>query len=399
MRQQQSANSQLIKSLNQQIVLNLIRKSGAISGADLSKTTKLQPATISKIVRALDEMGLICEAGIGESTKLGGRRPTLWQLDSGFGFVIGIEVLTFRLRGVILNFSSDIIAQEIQTYPEGINENNIAECAYEMVNFLCKAARIPRKKVIAVGLGISGVIDADAGVVNYSIALDRMKGYPIREVLEKRLRVKVQVDNDANVAAVGEKWMSADAGASAEHLIYLSVNENITGIGCGIILNGQLFRGTTGSAGELSVTLPALRELIPPSESNNHRSTSNDEAGSLTMSSLMDRANEGDEIARHSIEKLGKIIAQEIARILDFINPELVILGGDIVNTENSILQPITTEVEKLTLSLPYSAVEIKMTGFGQHAVAIGAAAIVFREIFKETGSLVRHEFNIPQMD
>ena len=330
MRQQQSANSKLIKNLNQQIVLNLIRNRGAVSGAELAKITKLQPATISKILRALSDLGIIEDAGIGESTRLGGRRPTLWELNSIFGYVIGIEVLPFKMRGVVLNFSSEIIAQEILTYPDGINEDSIVECTHEVVRSLCKAARIRRKDVIDVGLGICGLVDADAGIVKYSVALGMMD-YPLQDILRKKLRVKVKIDNDANVAAVGEKWMNS--AANAQHLVYLSINENITGIGCGIIINGQLFRGTTGSAGELTLMLPALRELIPHGLlSNNGDSKPHGESRSLTMASLITAANKNDAIARRTIEKLGKIIAQEIARILNFINPELVILGGDIVN-------------------------------------------------------------------
>lgn len=250
------------------------------------------------------------------------------------------------------------------------------------------------KDLIGVALGVSGLVQDDTGVVKYSIDLG-LQDFSLRQIIEERLKVNVVVDNDANAAAVGEKWMGC--GSEASHLVYMIVNESITGIGCGIILNGELFRGITNSAGELTLALPALRELrsedLEQGYGNGDNSTLQD---SLTMSSLIASAREGDGSSRRILEKLGKILAQEVARILDFVNPELIIFGGDIVEAADLILEPIRQEVKNITLEAPFHACEIRMTGFGQNAVAIGAASLIFKKIFKKTQSAVKHVFEVP---
>lgn len=384
-----AANSQLIKNLNQQIVLNLIRQHQSISGADLAKITQLQPATISKILRTLSAMGLIHESGTGQSTRLGGKRPTLWRLKADCGYVIGIEVLPFELRGVLLDFTSTLIAQQTLTPAAPNRPENIAANIVQLVHALCQDAAVAMTNVIGMGLGISGLVDAEAGLVRYSIGLG-MQDYPIRQELENRLGLRVLVDNDANAGAVASKWMGC--GVNAQNLVYLTINESVTGIGCGIIIQGQLYRGVTSSAGELTLALPALRELNAGGQQQNETVT--EEA--VTMPSLIERARAGDYQARETLSRLGRIIAQEIARIIDFINPELVILGGDIAPAEDLILQPIRAEVERLTLALPFRAAQIRMTTLGRNAVSLGAASNVFMEIFKETKAAVHHEFNVP---
>ncbi|KAA3662433.1 MAG: ROK family transcriptional regulator [Calditrichaeota bacterium] len=390
-----SANSQLIKNLNQQIVLNLIRKYGPVSGADLAKRTKLQPATTSKILRALHEIGLIRDAGIGESTKQGGKRPNLWALEPEFGYIIGIEILPFEMRGVLLNFESRIVMQKTTTYELSINASNIVELVYELVRSLCQSSRVAMKKVIGVGLGVSGLVDAAEGIVRFSIGLG-LENFPIRDNLKTKIRLNTIVDNDANMAAVGEKWIGSSV--NDRHLVYITVNEAVTGIGCGVVLDGQLFRGVTHSAGEVTLALPALSDLYREAgEETDIPGKKMPDSVKLTMLSLINSAQNGDESARLTLVKLGKILAQEVARIIDFINPNSIVFGGDIVEAEHMILEPMREEVKKRALALPYEAVSIRMTSFGPYAVAIGAGAVVFKEIFKETASAVRHVFAVPK--
>lgn len=389
-----SANSQLVKSLNQQLVLNLIRQRGPVSGAELAKITRLQPATISKILKTLCDLRMIREAGIGQSTSLGGKRPNLWRLNENYGYVIGIEVLKYELRGVLLSFHSSVLAEKSQPLQERINSENIPSSIHDIVRALCKSARIAMKNLIGIGLGISGMVDPNSGAIRYSIAFD-LKDYPIAAILEERLGVPVLVDNDANAAAVGAKWMGC--GQNAKHIVYMTVNESVTGIGCGIILNGQIFHGATYSAGELPLELPALRELhIENLSGSANRGEQIYNQTSVTMPKLIQDARDGALGARKTLVKLGKTLAREVARILDFINPELIIFGGDIVEAEDLILQPVRDEVKRLALELPFDAVQIRMTGFGKNAVAIGAASMVFKEIFKETQAAVKHVFEVP---
>ncbi len=383
------ANAQLIKGLNQQLVLNMIKKEGAISGADLAKITRLQPATVSKILKHINDLGMIREAGIGESTKLGGKRPNLWRLNADFGYVIGVEVLSFELRAVLLDFESKVVAEHSESLPKKITSENIADHIHALVRTVCNAGRIAMKNLMGVALGVSGIVDSEDGAIKFSIDLG-LREHPIRDILEKRLNTQVVVDNDANAAAVGTKWMGC--GQDKRHLVYLIVNERITGIGCGIILNDELFRGTTNSAGELTLSLPALDDLRHDEASSENGKP----ATSLTMTNLIAMAREGDDNARQTLVDLANVLAEEVARILDFINPELVVFGGDIVEAADLILEPIRSEVKKLTLELPFKAVTIKMTGFGQNAVAIGAASLIFKQVFKKTQSAARHVFAIP---
>ncbi|MCD6355812.1 MAG: ROK family transcriptional regulator, partial [Anaerolineaceae bacterium] len=221
-------DSSLVRNINQQIILNLIRTKGPISGAELSKITKLQAATVSKIIKILAEIRLIEVDSRGSSTHLGGKKPILWRIAPDYGYFIGIEVLPFEVRCSILNLNSNIIAQRTNVQSQTLYKDNVISAIKEMIDNLISDCNIPEEKIIGTGVGIAGLVDSETGTVRFSISLG-LKEFRLKQKMEKIVNFPVIVANDANAAAVGEQWLGQ--GIETSHLVYIAVNEEITGIG------------------------------------------------------------------------------------------------------------------------------------------------------------------------
>lgn len=381
----QKGDASLIKNINQQIVLNLIRSKGPIYGAELSKITKLQAATVSKIIKKLSEIGFIEIDSLGNSTHLGGKRPILWRITPDYGYIIGIEVLPFEIRGSLINLNSEIMVQQTNIQSPKLGKDTVVAAIKKMIEGLISAANVSKEKIIGAGLGVSGLVDSKNGIVRYSIGLE-LKDFPLKRQMEKLVKLPIVVANDANSAVLGEKWLGQ--GVEASHLVYITVNEEITGIGCGIILNNELFMGRNECAGELILDLPQIHKLFPEISPDMRDSSLLNEMGQylnkISMLELVKDARSNGQLALKIFDHLGKVLGREVARIISFINPDMIILGGDITEAKELILNPIKNEVSELVLEIPRQMVSIEMTKFARYAVSIGSAALILKEIFRE---------------
>ncbi|MGP8321959.1 MAG: ROK family protein [Methanosarcinaceae archaeon] len=381
----QKGDASLIKNINQQIVLNLIRSKGPISGAELSKITKLQAATVSKIIKNLAEIGFIEIDGRGDSTHLGGKRPTLWRIAPGYGYIIGIEVLPYEIRGSLINLNSEIIVQQTNVQSQKLGGDTVIAAVKKIIDNLISAANVSGEKIIGAGLGVSGLVDSKNGIVRFSIGLN-LKEFALKQQMEDLVNTPIVVANDANSAVLGEKWLGL--GMDASNMVYITVNEEITGIGCGIILNNELFLGRSQSAGELILDLPQIHkvfsEISPDIKDSPLLNKMGHYLNKISMLELVKDARANGHLALKILDHLGRVLGREVARIISFVNPDMIILGGDISEAKELILNPIKNEVDELVLELPRQMVSITMTQFGRYAVSIGAAALILKEIFRE---------------
>lgn len=373
-----------ITELNHKRILNVIRINHGISGADLARLTGLQPSTITYILRSLNDKKLIQISGTGESTTAGGKRPTLWQLNPEIGCIIGIELIFHEIRITIIDFSGSIIYQKIIYQSDIINDKSITSLLTKTIMDAISDAGIHKEQVIGAGLAVTGLIDNDQNHIKYSRGLD-IQNIPLKSLVQKELPFPVLLANDANVGALGIQWYLSDSTQVSHHIIYLTINEDVADIGAGLILDGKLHEGAKGYAGEIFASLNPILELTKQAKTK--FANSHENLFPLNLKEALQKAQKGEEISNWILSQWTKTITDSINTIIGLLDPDQIILGGDIAQSNWLLNELIKPEIErKMTEQFPTAIVppNIEISKFGVHSVSMGATALVLREIMGE---------------
>lgn len=232
----QAGSFQLMKKMNQQIILKLIYDQKAISRAEIAEISGLSPATVTNITRELLQMGLIKESREGESR--GGRKPVLLELNPVGAYFIGLEWGIAEIRGVLMNLNREIItydAVDVESY----HFDTFLQLSTEIVNGFLNYF-VDKTRIYGLGLGVHGMVDPEGG---YSLFAPHFKwrNISVKKELEERLKMPVLIDNDVRVMALAEKWNGRNN--------FVLINSG-PGIGAAIVLDGKLYYGRNYSAGE-----------------------------------------------------------------------------------------------------------------------------------------------------
>jgi len=233
-----------MRARNSGLLLNLIWRERQISRADLARRTGLSPSTVSAIVGDLERFGLVRSQGAGLSR--GGRRPTLLGFCDDAFSIIGVELGATHIRALLTNLRGQIRAERhglhaVQTDPEGA-----LTLVRSFIDDLLRTERVARRRLLGIGVAVPSPVHPRAPGRLSSLILPAWSGYDVQERLTGAYHVPVFVDNDANLGALSENWWGA--GRSGEDLTYIKVS---TGIGAGYVINGEVYRGAGGTAGEI----------------------------------------------------------------------------------------------------------------------------------------------------
>lgn len=373
-----------ITESNHKRVLNTIRINEQISGADLSRNTGLQPSSITYILRSLKNKGLIQISGTGKSTHAGGKRPTLWQMNANAGYIIGLEFIYHELRISMIDFQGSIIYQKIVYQSDRKNNNSIDTIVTNTILDSINEANIESQKMIGVGLAVTGLINIDHNFINYSRVLD-IQNIPLKSLIQKKLDIPVFLANDANAGALGIQWHLPNSVKDPHHIIYLTINEDIKDIGAGLILNGNLYQGAKGFAGEIFSSLNSIVELTKQAKTK--FAHSKEALFPLNLKEAIQNAQQGQNISKWILTQWANAITTTINTIIGLLNPDQIILGGDIAQSDWLVNQMIKPEIKRImTEQFPEAIVppRIEISQFGVHSVSMGATALVLREIMGE---------------
>ena len=221
-------------------ILETIKRSGPISKADVSKITKLNIVTVSNYVNDFIEKGLVIERGLDVSS--GGRRPTMIELNPKAYYVIGIDLAVNKIIGVLTDLDAKVLAREKLPRPRE-NAEAVVNVIVDIIGRLIKHPDVDSKKIDGICIGASGVIDREAGTVRCTEGIASIY-VPVNRLIEQKFGIPAFIEHDATAAAYGE-W-SMGVGTDARVMLYM-----YSGVGCGIIINGEIYRGVSGTAGEV----------------------------------------------------------------------------------------------------------------------------------------------------
>jgi predicted NBD/HSP70 family sugar kinase len=370
-------------------ILNTIRIHGEISAAELARINNLQPSTLVYILRSLKAKGLIEISRIGTQSGSAGKPPTLWRLVATKGYIIGFEIIPKEIRATVIDFSGNIIHQDRQVGLNNLGSEKLLQTVSLFYKTLLKHLGLAKENLIGVGFALTGLVDRERGVVRYSRKLE-LQNYPIGQELHTLFGVPVEVVNDANAGALGIKWQIGHSVPIKPNVVFLTLNEKIGFFGAGLILNHQLYEGAHGAAGEIFTSLPALSGLYEKAVARYGKDfplvalkTKNNK---IALEDVMACARLKCRVSQSILNQYRQFMIEEIVRIVQLLNPDLIVLGGDITDAKDLIYKTIVEKVEKrLEQILPSGipAPDIQFSRFGIYSVSVGATALILRKIFK----------------
>lgn len=378
-------------------VLQLVWRERQISRAEIARRKDLSRSTVSLIVEELLALGLVKEVGAGESR--GGRRPIVLQFDDGAAVIVGVDLGATHVAVALTDLRGAVLAWEHRMHP--VRDDPAGALA--LVNDLaerCLAAWGGRRALL-LGAGVSVPSPVDPARPDFlnEVVLPRWKGVSVTQELRRRFRVPVLVDNDANLGVLAERWWGA--GKDADHVAYVKL---ATGIGAGFFIDGKIYRGASGTAGEIGhITLdpggepcgcglrgclvtrvgsPALvqraRELI------RGRRDSALAGKKLDITAVEDAAIAGDAVARQVIREAAEDLAVAVAGLMNLLNPTVVILGGGLVRVGELLLEPLREAVRARTLVTSVQGARIVASPLGARSIAIGAATLLLQRALSD---------------
>lgn len=381
-----SFHSSVIKNINEQLVLNLIMEHGIISSSDLVKFTGMRPSTIFNILKELSSKSLIQFLGKGSSTDKGGKKPFIWTLNHQAAFVIGLDVEIGEMTAVVMNFGGDLVSKKKVKLEVARTLEDLARNIICVVKDLIQENNVEASKILGLGIAFAGVVDHYNGMVVMSSVLPQMN-FPLLEHLKTELPFPVLIENNANAAAVGAKWNGQAKSKKNYITVLLEIDKNVSGLGIGIVINGELYRGSSFCAGELYPHLPNLRETLATVRSRfnegiilqNYESSPEE----IDMDLLVYAVKQGDKIASLVCTIIGGIVGSTIAPAIALLNPETLILTGIITELEELITTAVRSSIETRVLSITSATLEIITDKHHQYSVAMGAASLVLEDYFK----------------
>lgn len=382
---------QVVKNINKHAVLDLIRFTpGGISRAELAQHMDLSRAAMTAIVNGLLESGVIRESESRSGHN--GRPPIILEINPARGFVAGIDMGASHLTVILADFSAQVIDEIEVPFNIASSPETCLGQASDLLLDILKKHELTASSLSAIGLGVPGPIDSEAGMVFAPPIMPGWDGYPIQANLEKKWNLPVSLNNDAELGAIGE-W-AYGAGRGENFLAYIKVG---TGIGAGILLNGQIYRGATGSAGEIGHL--TIEENGPLCECGNAGCLEALAGGraiarqakeairkgkrtllaslgpieEITARDVASAARRGDLVAQEIISRAGSYLGIAIAGLVNLFNPRMVVVGGGVAQVGDLLLQPIRDTVARRSIQASARTVKINTAILRRHSSAMGA--------------------------
>lgn len=374
-----------LRERNRERVIGVLRTQGRTSQADIARATGLSRTTVSSLVAELKDSSLVFEVEIKEPHLRGGRPGVQLVLQDSSSAVIGIDFGHSHVLVAAADLAHNVLAERRRELDVDHNAKESLDAAARMAVEVLDEAGIDRKHVTGVGIGIPGPVDRARGTVGSATILPGWLGLRIAAEMEKRLGFPVEIENDANLGALAE--LTWGAGRDCMNFAYIKA---ATGVGAGLVVDGSLLRGASGTAGEIGHTTldesgllcycgnrgcletvasgPAILRLV-----------AGDDGESLGLGDVIELAAQGDLRCRRAISDAGRAIGVAVAGLCNLINPERIVVGGLLSRSGDLLLQPIRDSIRRYTVLAAAECVDVVPATFVERAELLGALALVIR--------------------
>lgn len=373
-------NTAAVRQHNLELLLRLIETEGPISRPALSRLSGLSQPTVFAAVEGLVGTGLIRDQGPGDST--GGRRPTLLQFNAGVGYGIGVDLGGTSLKVGLTDLAGRIIHRLDEPTPRPSGAQ-VTEALIAAVNRLVDQAGVSWQDVLGLGVGAPGATDRETGLVNLAPAVgwDRT---PVKQVLTERFQRPCRVENDVNAAALAE--LIFGRGREFGDFVFVAIG---TGIGAGIVIDGQLHRGRHNAAGEVGYlvidhgwrpeavdgfgcfeSLAAAPAIARLARAAVPELAHGGPAGEVEA--LFELAQRGNAAAQRTVDVVARYMGAALTNLVVTLDPNAIVLGGGVSRAGDVLVEPVRRTLKELSPVVP----EVLVSSLGADAGLLGAAAL-----------------------
>ena len=412
---QKEKNNISLKEINKKNILKIVIDAGQISRIDISKLLKISRPTTSAYIGELIEEGLIEEIGKSDSTSSGGKKAVLLQFRVRAGYILGVMIGVKNIRIALTDLGSNII--EIMKIPteEWLGPDAVIDKLVKNIKEIIKKFKINKEEVIGIGIGATGLVDSMKGLVIFSPNLNGWNNIKLKEIIEKKIGLPAFIENECRVQAIAEKKYGL-----AKNIKNFVCVETGTGIGTGVFIDNRLVSGDKGMAGEVghiitnlagnrvchcgntgcletlcstSYLLEDIADDIKKSSTSSGKNKS-----SLKLEDLYNLYNQGNKIATINIEKNAEYLGIGISNTIKMFNPELILIHGEVIKFGEKYLKKVKESVTKNTFPKVKDDYNIQFSEMGDNVGVIGAASIVFNDIFDLDSSSVAGHYIIKKI-
>lgn len=396
-----SANPSSIRDINRTSVLNIIRRKGPISQTEILKVLSLQPSTILRITQDLLDEQLIIPIGQGKQNARGGRRATLLEINGDGAYAIGVDLNADEIIVVLLNLTGRVIGDVRTDCPSEYGADSVMEALQGAIQDLLHKYGVVVEKVLGIGIAVPGKVDHASGVSVYAINFLNWSNVPIGKVMEEIFRVPVYLEVDMRAMAYGEMWF----GRENDNMLCLGLR---SGIGLGMILNGQLYHGANQVAGDVGHVIvkpegPLCKcgrrgclEAVASERAiynkvhdymNQHPEYSVSGVASsiedLDINAILEAFRHGDPVIREFVEEAAKYIGKALCDLVRVQDPNIIVIGGHVLASSPEFLWIVRETFKALQPNYADYVPEIEPTRCGEKSIAIGAASLMLSRVFK----------------
>jgi predicted NBD/HSP70 family sugar kinase len=371
----------LARQMSVRAVMEALMRAGPISRAELARVTGLSKQTASEVVRDLEANGWVRERG--QTQGFVGRSATTYELDVGRAYVLGVDLGGTKVHVALADLSGAIAAEEVEATDRRGGQHVIEQIAALTGRAAARAGADPRR-IRHGAMGSPGVFQPGSGRIIIAPNIPDLDRTDVVRALRERLGFHVAVENDVNLAAVGERWRGCCRDAATFAFVALG-----TGIGMGLMADGKLIRGARGAAGEIAY-LPLGGD---PFDSRGYRLGTLETAigsvaimeryrglggqGAEDVRGVFDRLVEGDAAARTTIDEVARLLAQALMAVRALLDPELVVLGGSI-----GARPELVERVRALLAGFMAEPLRVEASPLGGRAALMGAVGTALSALY-----------------
>jgi len=387
-------------------ILEILRRRGPLTRPDISQELGINVVTISSYIDEFIRSKLVLEKELDVSE--GGRRPELLELNSQGGYIIGVGLNLMNMVGLLVDLKGNIITKTQIVRPKP-SVKEITECLLEIIREILRRSKEYTSNIRGVGIGIAGLINKRTGSIHWPQKVDHYYTYasadiPLLDLIEREFDLPALVENDATSACFGEYWLNFKG--QFKNIVYM-----FSGVGCGIIINGDIYTGTHGYAGEVSIynyreenllnctpaqgcflkrwemdlgVIDDVKSMLTKDKDSAEKffklTASN--INNVDLKSVFIAGRAGDPVAVLALERAAKRLGIRIAYIVNLLNPEAVVIGGGLEEAGESFLNKVSLTVKDWAFREATEGLKIVYSQLRDNAVAMGAASLLTRRVF-----------------
>lgn len=390
-------------------ILEIVRRHGPISRPDISKEMGVNVVTISNYIDEFIKRNLVYEKELDVSE--GGRRPVLLDLNAQAGFVIGVGLNLVNMVGLLLDLKGNIITKTQVARPRA-SVREISESLLEIVRELLRRSKEHLPNIKGIGVGVAGLINKENGSIHWPQKVDNYYTYasvdlPLKDLMEKEFNLPTIIENDATSACFGEHWLDLEKGY--KNVIYM-----FSGVGCGIMINGEVYRGANGYAGEVSIynfkendqfhceaakdcfvkrwemdmgMVDELKqELVadPALRDNFLKAAVITSVDQVDLKHIFLAARAKEPAASRILDQAAKRLGIKISYLVNLLNPEVVVIGGGLEEAGEDFLNRVSSTVKAWAFREATDDLKIVYSQLRENAVALVAASLVTQRMFAQ---------------